>query len=283
MSPLDTHTPDEQHHVNALWYGDPGVGKTLLAGSAADYKPLSPVLFIDVEGGAAATLRGKKGLEIFPATAWSDLQEAYNVLRNEDHGFKTVVLDSATEIQQRLSMGNIMGEIDDEAAYLDLSIAVAPDRSDWHRTGIQMRKFIRAFRELARQKQIERRVHVIMTALEKFDEKRKLVMPELPGKLGSGAGAFFDIVGRLSVVRARDEDDRLLERRHLLVSTHQGKRGVTYLAKNRGGFLGTAIWEPKASSIFEAWMLGKPIGNERLVAVDDGDFEADEEEDMDED
>lgn len=245
--------PDDHHHLNAIIYGDTGVGKTQLAGSASDFEVMSPVLMIDVEGGSL-TLSGKK-IDIFRPEGWQDMQEVYNVLRNEDHGYQTVVIDSLTEIQRKLSLGFIMGELEEGAdGYHDLSRTTPPDRQDWLRTGEQMRKFIRAFRDLAWQAREDRRVHVIMTALEKMDEKRRLICPEMPGKLGTGSGAFVDILGRLSVVPVEDDEGNVEERRHLLVTGYEDSRGTRYLAKNRGGRLGRQVWDPTAEKVFGVWM-----------------------------
>lgn len=263
MSPLRGLTqPDANHHINAIFYGDTGVGKTHLAGSAADYPPLSPVLMIDVEGGTL-TLAGKK-VDVYHPRGWKDMQEAYNFLRNEDHGYKTVIIDSLTEIQRKLSLGFIMGELDEDTeGYEDLSRSIAPDRQDWLRTGEQMRKFIRAFRDLAWQAKEGHRVHVIMTALEKLDEKQRLVCPEMPGKLGFGSGAFVDILGRLSVVPTEDDEGNVRERRHLLVSSHEDARGIRYLAKNRGGRLGRQVWDPTAEKVLGVWMSPEPPERKR--------------------
>ena len=45
--------------LNVLIYGEPGVGKTWLCGTADDDKADKPVLFMDVEGGVT-TLRKRK-------------------------------------------------------------------------------------------------------------------------------------------------------------------------------------------------------------------------------
>lgn len=246
-------TPDDDHAINMILYGDTGVGKTYLAGSAADSEALSPVLMIDVEGGTL-TLAGKKNIDVFRPENWSDVQEAYNVLRTEDHKYRTVIIDSLTEVQRKLSLGFIMGDLqDDSDTYHDLGKTTPPDRQDWLRTGEQMRKFIRAFRDLSWQRAVRRRVHVIMTVLEKSDDKRRIICPELPGKLGPGAGAFVDILARLSVALTEDKDGVIEERRHLLVSSYEDARGTVYLAKNRGGRLGRQIWDPTAERILGVW------------------------------
>lgn len=277
--------PAVDHGLNVLIYGDTGVGKTMLAGSAAAFGPTSPTLIIDVEGGTS-TLKGQKQIEVFRPRTWADLQEVYDVLYNEDHGFNAVVVDSLTEIQRKLSMGTILGDlVDGDDYYGDLARTVVPDRQDWHRTGEQMRKFIRAFRDLAWQEDEGRRVHVIMTALEKLDEKRRLVSPELPGKLGSGAGAFVDVLARLSVVPIEEEDEegrvRIRTRRHLLVSAYRDQRGTNYLAKNRGGLMGVQMWDPTIERMLGVW-LGDEEPDEDLATVplDLAGDEADEEEEV---
>ena len=48
--------------INFLEYGDPGVGKTYLLGTAADDPRTSPVLIADIEGGLT-TLRHRKDVD----------------------------------------------------------------------------------------------------------------------------------------------------------------------------------------------------------------------------
>ena len=72
--PLESATR-AQDELKILIHGDPGVGKTWLAGTAADSKAMSPVLFVDTEGGTL-TIRSKVKngvLDIVRVTIYSDM------------------------------------------------------------------------------------------------------------------------------------------------------------------------------------------------------------------
>lgn len=261
--PFAVELPESTEHLNMIIYGDTGVGKTTLLGTASEYVGTDPLLLIDIEGGTKS-LHGKQ-VDVVRPKMWREIQEIYNYLRHENTHYKAVAIDSLTELQRKHSMGSIMGDLDAESdEYGDLEKAISPTRQDWLRTGEQMRKFIRAFRDLSYLSDRERRVHVIMTALEKYDEKKDLVCPQLPGALGLECGAFVDILGRLSIV-SREVDMvegdegyeegavKVVTARHLLTAEYVTEEGMKYKAKNRGGLLGQQVWNPTITSLIGVW------------------------------
>ena len=268
---LQIEQPEDSDELNMILYGETGVGKTLLAGTAADCEDMAPVLYMDFEGGTQ-TLRGID-VEIVRPRDWKDIQEVYDFLREGNDKYQTVILDSLTELQSKHSMGTQL--MQDKAVkqkldiaemdyYDDLEHVSVPDRQDWLRTRMQMIDTIRAFRDLAYLPNRDDRINVIMTALEKFDEKKQAVCPQLSGLLGLECGAYVDILARLSiqnVVLETDEEDEETEEstelpRHLLVSQHIDALGVSYKAKTRGGRLGKQFWNPTMQDIIERWQDG---------------------------
>ncbi len=248
--------PSATTHLNMLFYGLTNAGKTHLCGTIAEVEEATPALLLDIEGGTltlSSMISDDSGLDVTRPRRWSEIQEIYDYFRHENDRYKCILVDSVTEVQRMLSMGNIMEELSGDAAYEDLGRAIAPERRDWLRSSEQMRKFFRAFRDLAYHPDEEKRVHVVITALEKMDEKKGLVCPQLPGQLGVEAGSFVDILGRLSQVRVENEDGEIEERRHLLTDDHTDDVGTRYLAKNRGNKLGRGIWNPTMSKIIGAW------------------------------
>lgn len=252
VMPIPVERPHASRKMNILIYGDSGAGKTWLAGTAQDCPATSPTLFIDVDSGMA-TLEGKE-IDIVRPRSWGDIQKVYEFLRDDNVYYKSVVIDSLTEIQRKFSMGTILGEISDGSdTYNDLGSTVVPTRQDWMKTGDQMRKLIRAFRDLAYLPDESRRIHVVMIALEKYEEKRKVICPQLPGVLGFECGAFVDVLARLSRQNVAEEDvdgnSVVVAARHLLTDDYINDIDVRHMAKDRTGKLGGGIWNPTMCDI----------------------------------
>jgi len=263
--PFNVELPENSEHLNMIVYGDTGAGKTHLCGTAMDFADTSPALFVDFEGGTK-TLHGRK-IDVTRPKNWKDIQAIYEFFLHENNHYKCIIIDPLTEVQKKHSMGFIMGEVNDDGElshYSDLERAVAPTRQDWLRSGEQMRKLIRAFRDLAYLDDRNRRVHVIMTALEKFDEKKQTVCPQLPGALGLECGAMVDILVRLSRQHVEVEDEetgdvRKVIKRHLLTDDYVDELETKYMAKNRGNRLGLHMWEPTIEKILGVWRLAQEV------------------------
>jgi len=253
--PLRIERPEASRFLNIILYGDSGAGKTWLAGTAQECEATSPVLFIDVDSGMS-TLAGME-IDVVRPRSWADIQRVYEFFLHENDRYKCVVIDSLTEIQRKFSMGTILGEITDGADhYNNLGATVVPTRQDWMKTGDQMRKLIRAFRDLAYLPDESRRVHVVMVALEKYDEKRKVICPQLPGVLGNECGAFVDVLARLSrqlVTVERDGEEVQEVRRHLLLDDYINDIDVRHMGKDRSGKLGPYLWDPTMCDIVEGF------------------------------
>lgn len=238
-------------HLNVILYGVTGVGKTVFCGTANECKFTRPSLVVDVEGGTLS-LSGQD-VDVTRPKSFKDIQVIYDFLRNENTKYKSVCVDSLSEIQRKISMGEIMEDLDEEAAYQNLGKAVPPNRQDWLRSHEHMRKFIRAFRDLSYHPDEKRRLHVFMTALEKADETRSIVCPQLPGLLGVECGAYVDILARLSVQKRTVKEEEV-EARHLLTQDYTDEDGTKYLAKNRGGKMGVSTWNPTAEKLVRKWV-----------------------------
>lgn len=252
--PFAVELPEDTDFTNSIIYGDTGSGKTHLLGTANECEATSPMLLIDVEGGTK-TLRGME-IDVVRPLSWKEIQDVYNFLRHDNHKYRSVGVDSLTELQKKYSLGTIMGDIKEgESDYADLGGTVVPTRQDWLKTGDQMRKFIRAFKELSYIKTGGDRIHVFMTCLEKYDEKKSVTSPLFSGQLAFESGAYVDMLARLSNISvmedgAEGEEARPVSRRHLLVDAYTNADGMKYLAKNRGSVV-KQIWDPTIQKIIE--------------------------------
>jgi len=250
--PLEIERPERSEHLNTIIYGDSNAGKTWLAGTAAD---CMETLFIDVDSGMATL--ADRDIDVVRPRSWHDFQKLYEFLLDGDHDYECVVIDSLTEIQRKFSLGTILGDFaGGKDAYNDLGSTSVPTIKEWMMSGNQMRRLIRAFRDLTHQEDVSKRVHVIMVCLEKYDDKKRIICPNLSGTLGIECGAYVDVLGRLSkqMQNEVDEDGDLVEviHRHLLVDDWIDDHGIRHMGKDRTGRLGRGIWDPTASDLLRA-------------------------------
>ena len=222
---------------NMLIYGNSGVGKTQLAGSADAVPELRRVLFIDVEGGTL-TLRNTpyNEVEVVRVRSWQEMEDVYKELSIPGHGFNTVVIDSLTEAQ-KMSMDRIMRKLVEEDEDRDVDV---PGIREWNINIEQTRKYVRKFRDLP--------VNTIFTALEHSDKnmirgttRRK---PSLSGKVKDEVAAFLDIVVYL-YTKERDVDGETKQQRMLLTGQTEDT-----VAKDRTSLLPMVIPDPTMATIY---------------------------------
>jgi hypothetical protein len=225
---------EQEFNFNLMIYGRPGVGKTVLAASSADVPDMGPVLFLDIEGGTLSAAAMNYDCDTVRIRTWVDFQNIYEDIYAGRTPYKTVVLDSLTEIQ-KFSMLNIMYQNIQEDSGRDPDI---PAIRDWGKNSEQTRRLIRGFRDLP--------INTIFTALviEEKNQKTGLVekKPQLSGKLSGEAAGFLDIVLYMYLKTVEDEPHRLL----------LSEGNETTVAKDRSGGLPQIVIDPTMAEIHEA-------------------------------
>ncbi len=246
-------TSIEEVKLNVLIYGLTGMGKTALLGTAQECKATTPSLLVDVDGGTV-TLSGMD-IDVVRPKNLKDIQEVYDFLRHDNKQYQSVGIDSVTEVY-KLAKRELQGEDEDQLRnYSDLAGIHQSTQRDWGRASEYTQNLMRAFQDLAYLRKKSRRVHVFFTALEKKDDRRNLVGPDLPGQLMLGVGAYVDILTRLSI-RSGTRKGEEIRARHLLLEELEDDEDLKFLAKNRGGRLGKQMWEPTVQKILRKWRKG---------------------------
>ena len=218
---------EAQRYLKLFVYGNYGVGKTLLAGSAALVPQMQDVLMIDAEAGdltihsdsniGEAEFHSK--IDRIRVTTFKEfsrvqeflklhcmyrdqgnmtkLKELESKLRSDYDAdapprvYKTVIIDSLTELET-FSMYQLLGITDKTA--LDEETAQA-EWSEFKRNNTQILRAVRAFRDLP--------MNLIITGAAAYvqnDSKKFIYQPALTGKLAKQVQGFMDIVGFLHMV-----------------------------------------------------------------------------------
>lgn len=235
---LQVKSPDEVvDWLNFLVYGDAGVGKTYLGGTAIDDPVTSPLLVFDIEGGLT-TLRKRKSIDVVPIRTMKELENRYNDLYKsiDSNGklyYKSIMIDSLTELtdlDMKAIMKDAYGRNPDK---VDIDV---PSPREWGKARNHIRTIVRAFRDLP--------CNVIYTAhvgaLQEEGQPTKF-FPGFSGKLRTEVPGFMDIVGYLY---AENEGGLLVRKLQL-----QGTRRV--VAKDRTGVLGDVIENPTIPMMWE--------------------------------
>jgi hypothetical protein len=238
---------DANPHINALIYGSYGAGKTLLAGSATEVPEMRKVLFLDIEGGTFSLKHSHPDVDVLRITGWNQMADIYKELKAGLAGeYNTLVVDSLTEAQY-FNMSEIMRQLVESKPERNEDV---PDLREWGINQTQIKKFIRAYRDLP--------ITVIMTALmqEKKNPQTSTVKkgPDLPGKLSYQVPALFDevfylYVKTLTFQQLGEEGDGKREARLLLTGDTENAAG-----KDRSGKLPKIMVEPTMAKIWNKMM-----------------------------
>lgn len=135
-----------------ILYGDAGVGKTPLCGTLQEFEKTSPCLFLDVDQGTMSLDSMKDKPTIISIESWKELSSIHPFLKAKQWDklaehltkmsgrdipvlqYKSIVLDSGTEVEYRLRNSVQSNEI--------------PSQPDYLTTQERFRKMYRAFRDL---------------------------------------------------------------------------------------------------------------------------------------
>ncbi|KKM73036.1 hypothetical protein LCGC14_1414500 [marine sediment metagenome] len=193
-------------------YGNSGVGKTTFASTAP--KPI----ILSAEAGLLSI--ADKDIDVISIDKWTDLHDAFDYLKNAKHDYKTVVLDSLTELQKK-HQDHLVGASEKQMTQQQWGINIEV-----------LRKTCRAFRDLP--------MNVILIALASEIEQNGVSVTRiaLQGKsLPNEVMGFVDLVGHMVTQERVVEDSEEMK----IVRAIRFQPTDTIAAKDRSDRL--EIWE----------------------------------------
>lgn len=224
-----------------LIYGEPGVGKTHLIGTAQDHKATAPVMIIDIDGGIS-TLRRRKDIDVVQVRSVGQLVQAYRTLYNaipsdgKKFPYGTVAIDTLSELQS-LDLAEVMSAFAKVNDKIDPDV---PDMRGYGKSSAHMREIVRCFRDLP--------CNTIFAAHSETDRDNNMRLInkiKLVGKLRVDVPGFLDIVGYYFTETEGDE----------LVRKLQFVKTETTMAKDRTGAFDALEVNPTIPSLWDKLQL----------------------------
>ena len=246
--------------VKALFYGEAGIGKTVLLCSGAADPRIGPELLLNLESGLLSvqskvetvgegkdtftleevmTPPEKGKVKAVKITNPDQLMRVLDGLYDMPHEYKTVMIDSLTE----LNYNNLSDVVLNNTKNIDHDI---PTIQDYGKSAAQMRRIIRYFRDLP--------MNVIFSALVQTN-KNELTgeitnLPSLTGKLSLEVPALLDIVGYMTMKKIEGEFHRVL--------WFQPYDNAIAKDRSEGGKLGDFMEDPTLPKIFDSLGYAMP-------------------------
>lgn len=178
-------------YVKMFLYGPPGSGKTLFSSTAKD------VIVGNIDEGLMTL--AERGIDYTDIAHPEDLHELLMHLRQPNHGYKTVVIDTLDELQKVFIASKLKKERKEQMAL-----------QDWGWLGEQLQKVLRAYRSLP--------MNVIFLCHSTTDTDHEnggmAEKPLLQGAIKDQVAGFFDLVAFIQATTMK-EGEELVTSHHL--------------------------------------------------------------------
>lgn len=161
---------------------------------------------------------------------WQTIEMTYRHLSELEHDFKSVSIDSITEMQRRLK-ANIKPD------------SMMNDFRDWGQLLVKMDKLIRGFRDLTL---LDTALEVVIFIAE-TEEKKGKWRPNMQGAIATGLPYWVDMVGYVYLEKTGDADGNNTIRKQALMT---GPHPSILTGERFQGVLPDVIINPNIEQIF---------------------------------
>jgi hypothetical protein len=219
VRPPNFTKPEINRFCKGLIFAPSGHGKTHLLGTAQDDERTFPMIVLDYEGGTS-TLVGRD-IDIVRIRDWQDYNESYAYLKNANHPYNSVGLDSISESH----IFALLTQLD--SGTRDRRIPDLLEQGDYGVALVQMRRLLRAYRDLP--------LHFFATCMAKddLDPREGMVKkPALAGALADEAPGIFEMVAYLALSEVQDENGEPMVQRFLVLKNYPKLRTKVRVPQN---------------------------------------------------
>jgi len=231
---------DKFKYLNILLHSPGGHGKTTFIATACEDPRTSPILILDMEGGAPIRFAKKdpRTYTIRKIRSVNDINQIYDYLARGEHPYKSVAIDSLTEIQKLGLFEFVYGTDASKVFKGNLLEIKSAEIQHWGKSQTQMAMMVRYFRDLP--------MHVFFTTLTQTlkDEITGKISytVALPGKQADEIPGIPDIVGYLGITKTKDNPNQ-----RILIVQPDNK----IVCKDRTDALGTVVEEPTVTKLLD--------------------------------
>lgn len=228
----------DQAYWNGIVYADPGVGKTVFAGTSPKC-----LILADPNGSQSAALQGSKA-DRWIMNDWSDMDDAMDYVRHEGYrSYEWVWLDSGTLMQER-GLDDIM---EDVVARKSHRSEYKPDKPEYGENRNRISKWVR------RMVAVPVNFGITALVLPDYDQEgNQVYMPYFQGPgLPAKICAYVDVVGYYKAITKDGKIQRTL---------YTQKTGLYYAKDRYAAATGGRLVNPTVPSMMAKvqGLLAKP-------------------------